>query len=116
MGTTPDRLYGRELATEAEVDTRLQSHRDQTLLHELDRAGVIEVVRDNGGRVQFVRARDGAAGPPIRECEIARDAAGRVATITDRQFEPPGSLVHTRVQVLARGPDNRVTGATLTVS
>lgn len=116
MGTTPDRQYGRELATEAEVDARLLAHRDGTLLHDLDRAGTVEIVRDASGRVQLVRVRDGAVGPAIRESAVTRDASGRVATITDRQFEPPGSLVHTRVHVLARGPDNRVTGASVTVS
>jgi hypothetical protein len=116
MGTTPDRQYGRELATEPEVDAKVIAHRDRTLLHEVDRAGALEIVRDAEGRVQFVRIRDGSGGPAIRETEVARDVAGRASTITDRQFDPPGTLVRARVLTLARGADNRVTGATLTVS
>jgi hypothetical protein len=116
MGTTPDRQYGRELVTEPELDAKVVSHRDQTLLHELDRAGVLEVVRDTGGRVQFVRARDGAGGPTIRETEVTRDASGRASTIIDRQFDPPGTLARTRSLALARGADNRVSGGTFTVS
>lgn len=116
MGTTPDRQYGRELATEPEVDAKVIAHRDGTLLHDLDRAAALEVARDGSGRVQFVRMRDGAAGPLIRETEVARDVAGRASTITDRQFDPPGTLVRTRLLALARGADNRVTDGTVTVS
>jgi len=116
MGTTPDRQYGRELATEPEVDAKVIAHRDRTLLHDLDRAAALEVAREAGGRVQFVRMRDGAGGPLIRETEVARDVAGRASTITDRQFDPPGTLVHTRLLVLARGADNRVTDGIVTVS
>jgi len=116
MGTTPDRQYGRELATEPEVEAKFAAHRDRTLLHELDRSGALEVVRDGGGKVQLVRVRDGAGGPTIRETEVARNASGRVASITDRQFEPPGTLVRTRVLTLSRGADNRVASGTLTVS
>lgn len=116
MGTTPDRQYGRELATEPEVDAKIAAHRDATLLHDLDRAGVLELVRDANGRVQFVRVRDGAAGPTIRETEVARDASGRVSTVTDRQFEPPGTPARTRALALARDANGRVAGGTLTVS
>ncbi|MGH7856745.1 MAG: hypothetical protein ACREQY_05385 [Candidatus Binatia bacterium] len=116
MGTTPDRQYGRELATELEVDAKVVAHRDRTLLHDVDRAGKLEVARDAGGRVQFVRMRDGAGGPLLRETEVARDVAGRASTITDRQFDPPGTLVRSRVLALARGADNRVTDGTVTVS
>lgn len=116
MGTTPDRQYGRELATEPEVDAKVLAHRDATLLHDLDRAGVEEVVRDANGRVQFVRFRDGAGGPTIRETEVARDASGRASTITDRQFEPPGTLVRTRSVAIARDANNRATGGVATVS
>lgn len=116
MGTTPDRQYGRELVTEPELDAKVIAHRDQTLLHELDRAGVLEVVRDAGGRVQYVRVRDGAGGPRIRETEVTRDASGRASVITDRQFEPPGTLARTRSFALARGADNRVSGGTFAVS
>lgn len=116
MGTTPDRQYGRELATEAEVDQKLAEHRDRTLLHEIDRSAALEVVRDGAGRVQFVRHRDSIGGPVIRETEIARDASGRALTVTDRQFEPPGTLAHTRALVLARGAAGRVTSGTLTAS
>jgi len=116
MGTTPDRQYGRELATEPEVDAKIATHRDATLLHDLDRAGVEEIVRDANGRVQFVRYRDGVGGPSIRETEVSRDAGGRASTITLRQFEPPGTLARTRVLALARGADNRVTGGNVTVT
>jgi hypothetical protein len=115
MGTTPDRQYGRELVTEPELDAKVVAHRDQTLLHDVDRAGVLEVVRDAGGRVQIVRVRESAGGPTIRETEVARDASGRASTITDRQFDPPGTLTHTRALAIARGADNRVTGGTFTV-
>lgn len=116
MGTTPDRQYGRELATEPEVDAKVVAHRDTTLLHELDRAGVEETVRDANGRIQFVRFRDGVGGALIRETEVGRDAAGRASTITDRQFEPAGTLARSRVLALSRGADNRVTGGSVTVS
>jgi hypothetical protein len=116
MGTTPDRLYGRELATEPEVDAKLAAHRDATLLHDVDRAGALELVRDANGRVQLVRVRDGAAGPSIRETALARDASGRVSSLTVRQFEPPGTLVRTRVLSLARDAGGRITGGTITVT
>lgn len=116
MGTTPDRQYGRELATEPEVDAKVTAHRDRTLLHDLDRDGNLVVVRDGSGRVQFVQVRDGAAGPLIRETEIARDVAGRAATVVDRQFDPPGTLVRTRSLALTRGADARVSVGTMTVS
>lgn len=116
MGTTPDRLYGRELATEPEVDAKLAAHRDATLLHELDRPGALEVLRDANGRVQLVRVRDGAAGPSVRETEILRDAAGRVSSVVVRQFEPPGILARTRVLSLSRDAGGRVSGGTVTVS
>lgn len=116
MGTTPDRQYGRELATEPEVDAKVITHRDGTLLHDVDRAAVLEIARDASGRVHFVRMRDGVGGPVIRETEVARDVAGRASTITDRQFDPPGTLVRSRVLALARGADNRVTDGTITVS
>lgn len=116
MGTTPDRQYGRELATEPEVEAKFVAHRDTTLLHELDRPGSLEFVRDANGRVQFVRVRDGASGPIIRETEVTRDASGRAITLTDRQFEPPGILVRTRTLALTRDGNNRVTGGTITVS
>ena len=116
MGTTPDRQYGRELVTEPELDAKVVAHRDQTLLHKLDRAGVLDVVRDAGGRVQLVRVRDGASGPTIRETEVTRDASGRASTITDRQFEPPDTLARTRTLTLARGADYRVSGGTFAVS
>lgn len=116
MGTTPDRQYGRELATEPEVEARIAAHRDGTLLHEIDRAGALEIIRGAAGRVQIVRVRDGAGGPAIRETEVVRDASGRASTITDRQFEPPGSLARTRTLALTRSADNRVTGGTVTVS
>jgi hypothetical protein len=116
MGTTPDRQYGRELATEPEVDAKVVAHRDRTLLHELDRAGVLEVVRDASGRVQFIRFRDGAGGPVVRETEVQRDGSGRSVSVVDRQFEPPGVLARTRTLGLTRGVDGRVASGTVTVS
>lgn len=116
MGTTPDRQYGRELATEPEVDAKVVAHRDTTLLHDLDRACAKEIVRDANGRVQFVRFRDGAGGPTIRETEVARDAAGRVTTITVRQFDPPATLVRWRSLALSRDANGRVSGGAMTVS
>jgi hypothetical protein len=115
MGTTPDRQYGRELATEPEVDAKILSHRDRTLLHELDRVADVSVVRDGNGRVQFVRYQDGTGGPLIRETELSRDASGRVFAITERQFEPPGTLARTRMLSVARGADGKFSGGTLTV-
>lgn len=116
MGTTPDRQYGRELATEPEVTQKLLDHRDRTLLHELDRDASLEVVRDVSGRVQFLRHRAGAGGPLLRETEIGREASGKALTITERQFEPPGVLARTRMLAVARGMDGRLTGGTLTAS
>jgi hypothetical protein len=116
MGTTPDRQYGRELATESEVTQRLADHRDRTLLHELDRSAALDIVRDANGRVQFVRHRDGAGGALIRETEIARDAGGRALSITERQFEPPGTLARTRSLSIARGLDGKVASGILTAS
>lgn len=116
MGATPDRQYGRELATEPEVDAKVAAHRDATLLHDLDRAGNLEVIRDAGGRVQFVRTKDGPSGPVIRETEVTRAISGRVATVVDRQFEPPGTVARTRTTEFARDAGNRVTGATITVA
>ena len=116
MGTTPDRQYGRELATEVEVSQRLAEHRDRTLLHEIDRAANMEVARDANGRVQFVRHRDGVAGPLIRETEIVRDSNGKALTITERQYEPPGTLARTRSLIIARGTDGKVASGTLTAS
>ncbi len=115
MGTTPDRQYGRELATEPEVDARIAAHRDRTLLHDIDRASGLTIVRDGGGRIQLVRFRDGEDGPVVRETEVTRDAAGRASTITDRQFEPPGTLARTRVLSLARGAGGKVSGGSVTV-
>jgi hypothetical protein len=91
-----------------------RSLRIETEVLDVDRAGAQS--SDVGGRVQFVRVRDGAGGPAIRDTEVAREVAGRASTITDRQFDPPGTLVRTRVLALARGADNRVTGGTVTVS
>jgi hypothetical protein len=115
MGTTPDRQYGRELATEPEVDARIAAHSDRTLLHDIDRVSGLTLVRDAGGRIQFVRFRDGEDGPVVRETEITRDSAGRAATITDRQFEPPGTLARTRVLTLARDASGRASGGSVTV-
>ncbi len=116
MGTTPDRQYGRELATEPEVEAKLATHRDRTLLHALDRDGALVVVRDAAGRIQRVEVRDGVGGPLIRETELARDASGRAQTITDRQYEPPGTLARTRALTLTRGADGKVVGGTTTVN
>ena len=116
MGTTPDRQYGRELATEPEVDARIAAHRDRTLLHELDRAAVLLIDRDSTGRVQLVRHLDGVGGSALRETEVARDSSGRAATITDRQFEPAGTLVRTRMLTLARDTRGRVSGGAVTVT
>lgn len=116
MGTTPDRQYGRELATEPEVDARIAAHRDRTLLHELDRAAVLSIVRDASGRVQVVRQLEAVGGAAVRETEVVRDLSGRAATITDRQFEPAGTLVRTRLLTLARDERGRVTGGTVMVS
>lgn len=113
MGTTPDRQYGRELATEAELTQRLSEHRDRTLLHAFDRNAVMDVTRDANGRVLFIRHRDGAGGPAIREMELGRDTQGRVLTVTERQFEPPGTLARTLMLTLARGGDSKVSGGTL---
>ena len=116
MGTTPDRQYGRELATEPEVEARIAAHRDRTLLHDVDRAAGMTVIRDAGGRVQLIRHREGEDGPAVRETEVGRDASGRAATITDRQFEPPGALVRTRVLSLARDASGKVSGGSVTVT
>lgn len=116
MGTTPDRQYGRELATEAEVTQRLAEHRDRTLLHELDRSASLDLVRDANGRIQVVRHRDGVGGALIRETEVARDAGGRALTITERQFEPPGTLARTRSLSIARGLNGKVASGALTAS
>ena len=116
MGTTPARQYGRELATEPEVDAKVAAHRDRTLLHELDHAAVLSVVRGADGRVQVVRHLEAAGGAPLRETEVSRNGAGRAATITDRQFEPAGTLVRARVLTLARDDRGRVTGGAVTVS
>ena len=116
MGTTPDRQYGRELATEPEVVQKLADHRDRTLLHELDRNAALELVRDAGGRIQFIRYRDVAGGALVRETELARDASGRALTITERQFEPPGTLARTRMLSVARGADGKLASGTLTAS
>ena len=115
MGTTPDRQYGRELATEPEVDARLAAHRDGTLLHEVDRATRLSIGRDERGRVQVLRHEDVADGAVIRETELARDTGGRVAAITDRQFEPPGTLARTRVLALSRDASGRVSGGVVSV-
>jgi len=116
MGTTPDRQYGRELATEPEVDAKLFTHRDRTLLHELDRNAALEVVRETGGRIQFIRYREVAGGAPVRETELTRDASGRVLSITERQFEPAGSLARTRTLSVVRGPGGKLVSGTLTAS
>ena len=116
MGTTPDRQYGRELATEPEVAARIAAHSDGTLLHDLDRAARLSIVRDPTRRAQFVRYEDDAAGTLIRETEIVRDAWGRAAVITDRQFEPPGSLARTRVVTLVRDGSGRVSAGSVVVT
>ena len=116
MGTTPDRQYGRELATEPEVLARIAMHADGTLLHELDRAAALSVVRDAAGRIQVVRYRDGVDGPVLRETEVARDSSGRASTITDRQFEPPGTLARTRVLTLTRDAAGKVSAGSIAVS
>jgi len=116
MGTTPDRQYGRELATEPEVTARIAAHADGTLLHDLDRAAGLIVVRDAAGRIQGVQHREGQDGPLLRETEVARDASGRATTITDRQFEPPGTLARTRVLALGRDASGRVSGGSVVVS
>lgn len=116
MGTTPDRQYGRELATEPEVAARVAAHADGTLLHDLDRAAGMTIVRDAAGRIQLLRYRDGMDGPLLRETEVARDTTGRTTTITDRQYEPPGTLARTRVLVLARDANGRVAGGSVAVS
>jgi hypothetical protein len=116
MGTTPDRQYGRELATEPEVVQKVVDHRDRTLLHELDRNAALKLVRDAGGRIQFVRYREAAGGGLVRETELARDASGRVLSITERQFEPAGSLARTRTLSVARGADGKLVSGTLTAS
>lgn len=116
MGTTPDRQYGRELATEPEVEAKVAAHRDRTLLHELDRNAALEVAREAGGRIQFIRYRDVVGGALVRETELARDASGRVLSITERQFEPAGSLARTRTLSIARGADGKLVSGTLTAS
>jgi hypothetical protein len=116
MGTTPDRQYGRELATEPEVVARITAHTDRTLLHDLDRAAGLTILRDTAGRIQVVRYQDGLDGPVLRETEVVRDASGRATTITDRQFEPPGTLARTRVLVLGRDANGRVSGGSVAVS
>lgn len=116
MGTTPDRQYGRELATEPEVSQKVADHRDRTLLHELDRNAALEVVREAGGRIQFIRYREAAGGALVRETEMTRDATGRVLSITERQFEPAGSLARTRTLSVARGADGKLVTGTLTAS
>ena len=116
MGTTPDRQYGRELATEPEVAAKITAHRDQTLLHDLDRMAVLALVRDTGGRVQFIRYQDGPGGPLIRETEMTRDVSGRTTLVTTRQFEPPGILARTRMLSLGRDANGRVSGGSLVVS
>ncbi len=116
MGTTPDRQYGRELATEPEVTARIAAHADGTLLHDVDRAAGLAIVRDGGGRIQLVRYREGEDGPVLRETEVARDPAGRATTITDRQFEPPGTLARTRVLSLARDARGKVSGGAVVVT
>lgn len=115
MGTTPDRQYGRELATEPEVAARVAAHADGTLLHDIDRAAVMTIVRDLAGHIQFLRYRDGMDGPVLRETEVARDMNGRTTTITDRQYEPPGTLARTRVLVLRRDANGRVAGGSVAV-
>lgn len=115
MGTTPDRQYGRELATEPEVDAKIVAHRDTTLLHDVDRAATKEIVRDANGRVQFVRFRVGAGGPMIRETEVVRDGSGRVASITVRQFEPPGTLARWKSLAFSRDGGGRVSGGAMTI-
>ncbi len=116
MGTTPDRQYGRELATEPEVTARIAAHADRTLLHDIDRAAGLTIVRDSAGRIQFVRHQEGQDGPVLRETEVVRDASGRASTITDRQFEPPGTLARTRVLALGRDGMGRVSGGSMVVS
>lgn len=115
MGT-PDRQYGRELATEPEVDAKIAAHANATLLHEVDRSGTIDVVRDSNGRMQFVRVRTGVLGPVIRETEVTRNASARVATVIERQFEPPGTLAHTRSLAVTRDVSGRFSGGTLAVT
>jgi hypothetical protein len=115
MGT-PDRQYGRELATEPEVDSKIAIHASATLLHEIDQSGTIDVVRDANGRMQLVRVRTGVLGPVIRETELTRNSVARVATVVDRQFEPPGTLAHTRTFAVARDVSGRFSGGTLTVT
>jgi hypothetical protein len=116
VGTTPDRQYGRELATEPEVAARIASHTDGTLLHDVDRAAGLTIVRDGAGRIQLIRYRDGEDGPAVRETEVTRDANGRASTITDRQFEPPGTLARTRVLTLARDASGKVSGGSVVVT
>lgn len=116
MSTTPDRQYGRELATEPEVDQKIADHRDRTLLHDLDRDSTMDLVRDSNGRVQFVRFRTATGGPLIRETEVSRDTQGRAATLFDRQFEPPGTLVRTLSFALTRDTNGRLSSASIVTS
>lgn len=113
---TPDRQYGRELATEPEVDAKIAAHSDATLLHEIDSSGTIDVVRDGNGRVQLIRVREGVLSPVIRETEVTRDASTRVATVVDRQCNPPGTLARERTLTVTRDNSGRFSGGILTVT
>ncbi len=113
---TPDRQYGRELATEPEVDAKIAAHSNATLLHEIDSSGAIDVVRDANGRVQLVRVREGVLSPVIRESEVTRDGNARVVTVIDRQLAPPGTLARERTLTITRDNSGRFSGGTLTVT
>lgn len=114
MGT-PDRQYGRELATEPEVNAKIAEHASATLLHEVDESGAVDVVRDANGRVQLVRVRTGVLSSVVRETEVARDTNQRVASVVDRQFNPPGTLARQRTLAISRDNLSRFAGGTLTV-
>lgn len=115
MGT-PDRQYGRELATEPEVDAKIAEHVSATLLHEIDQSGTVDVVRDANGRVQLVRVRTGVLSSVIRETEIERDSNQRVSAVVDRQYSPPGTLAHQRTLAISRDNQSRFAGGTVTVT
>jgi hypothetical protein len=112
MGT-PDRQYGRELATEPEVDAKIAEHASATLLHEIDQSGTVDVVRDANGRVQLVRVRTGVLSSVIRETEVERDANQRVSAVVDRQYSPPARQ---RTINISRDNQSRFAGGTLTVT
>lgn len=113
---TPDRQYGRELATEPEVEAKIAEHSSATLLHEIDQSGTIDVMRDGNGRVQLIRVRTGVLSPVIREAEVTRDSNQRVASVVDRQYNPPGTLARQRTLAISRDNLNRFAGGTVTVT